>query len=63
MTKSPRKTNAAASMKPTTRPLTEGYIQKGGQNPAISKIKVRPPAPRPISTKPVPSSSQETEKK
>ena len=33
-----------------TRPLTEGYSKKGGQNPATSKVSVRPPPPPKIST-------------
>jgi hypothetical protein len=29
----------------TTQPLTEGYIRKGGMNPPVSQIQVRPAPP------------------
>lgn len=35
---------------PTVRPLTEGYVVKGGQNPSTSQIQTRPAAPAPIPT-------------
>jgi len=31
-----------------SRPLTEGSTRKGGTNPAMSQIPIRPPAPSPI---------------
>jgi hypothetical protein len=34
------------------RPLTEGYVRKGGSNAPVSQIQTRPPAPAPM--KPVP---------
>ena len=45
-----------------TPPLTEGYVRKGGRNSAPSKIKTRPPAPKPLSTEPASSSGQSTKK-
>jgi hypothetical protein len=33
---------------PTVRPLTEGYVVKGGHNPGTSQIQTRPAAPAPI---------------
>ena len=30
------------------RPLTEGYLRKGGSNTAVSQIQTRPPAPAPM---------------
>ena len=44
-----------------TSPLTEGYVRKGGRNSA-SKIETRPPAPKPLSTKPTSSSGQSRKK-
>jgi hypothetical protein len=34
--------------RPPVRPLTEGYIVKGGHNPGLSQIQTRPAAPAPI---------------
>lgn len=31
-----------------SKPLTEGYIRKGGSNNATSQIQTRPPAPAPM---------------
>lgn len=36
--------------RPPVRPLTEGYVVKGGHNPGTSQIHTRPPAPAPIPT-------------
>jgi hypothetical protein len=40
------------SSKPVTRPLTEGYVVKGGHNPGVSQIQTRPAPPAPINPKP-----------
>jgi hypothetical protein len=37
---------------PITRPLTEGYVIKGGHNPGVSQITTRPAAPAAINSKP-----------
>jgi hypothetical protein len=43
---------------PTVRPLTEGYVVKGGHNPGTSQIQTRPAAPAPINPpKPAPTPS------
>jgi hypothetical protein len=34
--------------RPPVKPLTEGYVVKGGHNPGTSQIQTRPPAPAPI---------------
>ena len=34
--------------RPSVRPLTEGYVVKGGHNPGTSQIQTRPAAPAPI---------------
>jgi hypothetical protein len=34
--------------RPPVRPLTEGYVVKGGHNPGTSQIQIRPAAPKPI---------------
>ncbi len=49
--------------RPTTRPLTEGYVVKGGHNPGTSQIQTRPAAPAPIpapkpATPPTPTSGE-----
>lgn len=43
---------------PTVRPLTEGYVVKGGQNPKTSQIATRPAAPARISSPPPPSGNR-----
>lgn len=40
---------------PRVRPLTEGYVVKGGRNHGPSQIQTRPPAPAPITPKPAPT--------
>jgi hypothetical protein len=35
---------------PNVRPISEGYVRKGGQNPATSKVTERPIAPARIVT-------------
>jgi hypothetical protein len=40
---------------PTVRPLTEGYVVKGGHNPGTSQIQTRPAAPAPMNPKPAPA--------
>ena len=37
---------------PTVRPLTEGYVVKGGHNPSTSQVQSRPPAPAAIPAPP-----------
>jgi hypothetical protein len=40
--------------RPPVRPLTEGYVVKGGHNAGMSQIQTRPAAPAPIpAAKPV----------
>jgi hypothetical protein len=34
--------------RPPVRPLTEGYVVKGGHNAGTSQIRIRPMAPAPI---------------
>lgn len=41
--------------RPPVRPLTEGYVVKGGHNPGTSQIQTRPAAPAPINPKPAPA--------
>jgi len=43
------------SPRPVTRPLTEGYVVKGGHNPGVSQIQTRPAAPAPMNPKPAPN--------
>jgi hypothetical protein len=46
------------SPRPPVRPLTEGYVVKGGHNSGTSQIQTRPAAPKPIpAPKPAPASS------
>lgn len=40
-----------------TRPLTEGYVRKGGINSPTSQVQVRPPAPAPMRPTGAPSST------
>jgi len=55
--------NQPPNNRPTTRPLTEGYVVKGGHNPSTSQIQTRPAAPAPIpAPKPVPSPQPTSER-
>ena len=51
-------TNRGSSLppRPPVRPLTEGYVVKGGHNPGASQIQTRPAAPAPIPS-PAPAAS------
>lgn len=46
------KTGAPTGGVPQTRALPEGYVVKGGKNPALSQIVERPPPPQPIKVRP-----------
>lgn len=53
------RTPKATDKQPDPRPLTEGYLRKGGLNTKF-QIKERPAPPKPI---PAPSSGKQPEKK
>lgn len=46
------KTGSPSGGAQQTRALAEGYMIKGGKNPAQSQIKDRPPPPQPIKVQP-----------
>ena len=48
----PVNTGSSTGSAPQTRALSEGYVIKGGRNPAQSQIKDRPPPPQPIKVRP-----------
>jgi hypothetical protein len=48
-------TKPGETSKPPVRPLTEGYVVKGGHNPGTSQIQTRPAAPAPMTPAPTPS--------
>lgn len=50
-------TNPGGTSRPPVRPLTEGYVVKGGHNAGTSQIQTRPAAPAPINPAPSPSAS------